>query len=62
MRLVGLVADLEGKRVLRHELEGPLTEPEGLGHRVAASLREMGAQAILDEIRATGAIMPAPAP
>jgi hydroxymethylbilane synthase len=62
MRLVGLVADLEGKRVLRHELEGPVSEPEGLGHRVAAALREKGAQAILDEIRAAGAIMPAPAP
>lgn len=62
IHLAALVADLEGTLVLRHELEGSLTEPEALGHRVAAALREKGAQAILDEIRGAEAVPLPPAP
>jgi hydroxymethylbilane synthase len=51
MRLVGLVADLEGRTVLRHEMEGPASDAEALGHRVAEALRDAGAQSILEAIR-----------
>lgn len=62
MRLAGLVADLEGRSVLRQELEGPASDAEALGHRVAAALREVGAQEILDGIRAVEPASPPPAP
>jgi hydroxymethylbilane synthase len=62
MRLAGLVADLEGRTVLRQELEGPASEAEALGHQVAAALREVGAQEILDGIRALEPAPPPPAP
>lgn len=62
MRLSGLVADLEGRVVLRRELEGSASEAEALGHRVAAALREAGAQEILDGIRALEQAPPPAAP
>lgn len=62
MKLGALVANLEGTRVLRRDMEGSAAEPEALGHRVAAALRELGAQAILDEIRDRESVPAPPAP
>jgi hydroxymethylbilane synthase len=62
MTLAGLVANLAGTRVLRHQLAGPVADAEALGHLVAAALRDSGAKEILDEIRATEAVPPPAAP
>lgn len=62
MRLAGLVADLDGTRVLRHQAEGPVAEPDTLGQSVAEGLRKKGAQAILDQIRAAEAVPTPPEP
>ena len=62
MRLSALVASLDGSRLLRREIEGPLADAESLGRRVAEALRENGAQAILDEIRAMVDVPAPPAP
>lgn len=62
MHLAGLVSSLDGTRVIRRSLDGPVAEAEALGHRVAAALRDEGAQEILDEIRAAEAVPAPPAP
>ena len=50
MRLWGLVASPDGRRVVRGDLTGSLTDPEALGHKLADLLRERGAEAILAEL------------
>ena len=45
--LRALVASVDGKRMARAEAEGPPRQPEALGLRVAAQLRERGADEIL---------------
>jgi hydroxymethylbilane synthase len=47
LRLRGLVAMPDGSRVVRAELSGPIAAPEELGEMLAASLRALGADAIL---------------
>ena len=62
VHLSGLVADLDGTRVLRAELPGAVGAPDDLGREVAARLREQGAQEILDEIREGSSVPAPPAP
>ncbi len=50
LRLWGLVASLDGRRVARGDLTGSMTDPEALGHELADLLRGRGAEAILKEI------------
>jgi hydroxymethylbilane synthase len=45
--LRALVASGDGKRVIRCDLEGDLSDPQGLGERAAAELRRQGAEEIL---------------
>ncbi len=47
LRLRALVAKPDGSRVLRAESNGPVTAPEELGEKLAATLRALGADAIL---------------
>jgi hydroxymethylbilane synthase len=47
IRLRGLVARPDGSKVVRAELSGPVTTPDELGERLAATLRTLGADAIL---------------
>lgn len=47
IRLRGLVATADGRRVVRAELTGPISSPEELGDALAADLRSQGAEAIL---------------
>jgi hydroxymethylbilane synthase len=47
LRLRALVAKPDGSRVVRAELSGPMAAPEELGENLAASLRSLGAEAIL---------------
>jgi len=47
IRLRGLVATADGRRVVRAELTGPISSPEQLGEALAADLRGQGAEAIL---------------
>lgn len=47
IRLRGLVATSDGRKVVRAELSGPVSSPEQLGEALAADLRGRGAEAIL---------------
>jgi hydroxymethylbilane synthase len=46
----GLVGTVNGKRLIRGHLEGPLEKAESLGIQLAESLLEAGAREILDEV------------
>ncbi|MGB7416865.1 MAG: hydroxymethylbilane synthase [Thermosynechococcaceae cyanobacterium] len=48
LTLVGMVASLDGKRLIKDQVTG--TDPEALGLELAGKVREQGAQEILDEI------------
>jgi hydroxymethylbilane synthase len=50
LRLWGLVASPDGKRVVRGDLTGHLADPQVLGHKLANLLRERGAEPILAEL------------
>lgn len=47
LALWGLVGDADSGRLVRAEAQGPLDDPQALGERVAAALRELGADAML---------------
>ncbi|HET8655514.1 MAG TPA: hydroxymethylbilane synthase [Longimicrobiaceae bacterium] len=61
VRLAGLVADLEGVRVLRLTAEGPIDSPERVGERLADDMIRAGADRILADVRSHGT-PPPPAP
>ncbi|NEO82706.1 MAG: hydroxymethylbilane synthase [Spirulina sp. SIO3F2] len=50
LTLVGMVASLDGKQLLKDTVSGPVSDAEALGTQLAKILRGKGAQAILDEI------------
>ena len=47
LRLRALVASSDGRRVIRCDLEGDASDPQGLGDRAAGELRRLGAEEIL---------------
>ncbi len=49
--LRGVVLSLDGSRAVRQRARGPLTDPAGLGERVAAALVADGAEEILADVR-----------
>jgi hydroxymethylbilane synthase len=49
--LRGLVADVNGQRILRSEQRGQVTEAAALGQRVAEELLAQGAQEILNTLQ-----------
>jgi len=51
--LTGMVASLDGQRLIRDGARGPQTDPEPIGVALAHTLRAQGAGEILDEIFAT---------
>jgi hydroxymethylbilane synthase len=50
LRIDGLVGTVDGKRLVRHQLEGPIEEAEPLGTRLAEVLLSKGAREILEEV------------
>jgi hydroxymethylbilane synthase len=50
LKLVGLVASLDGQTLIKNQVRGSVAEPVKLGEDLAARLREQGAQEILDAI------------
>lgn len=50
LKLDGLVGTTDGKRLIRHRLEGPVEEAESLGTELANILLSQGAREILDEV------------
>jgi hydroxymethylbilane synthase len=50
IRLRALVAKPDGSKIVRAEMNGPMTSPEGLGETLAANLRALGADAILSSL------------
>jgi hydroxymethylbilane synthase len=53
LTLTGIVAALDGQRLVKDTITGPATDAERLGTELAQTLRKQGAQEILDEILAT---------
>ena len=52
LQLEGLVATLDGKKVLRAKLNGNINQPESLGNKVAAQLIAAGGAEILAKVNA----------
>ena len=52
LRLWGLVASPDGRRVVRGDLTGSPAEPQALGQALARLLRERGAETILANLHA----------
>jgi hydroxymethylbilane synthase len=50
LRIDGMVGTTDGKRLIRHHLEGPIEEAEPLGTKLAEILLVEGAKEILDEV------------
>jgi hydroxymethylbilane synthase len=50
LRLDGLVGSIDGKRLIRHHVEGPVENAESLGIELAEILLGKGAKEILDEV------------
>jgi hydroxymethylbilane synthase len=50
LKLIGVVADLDGSRLLRARAAGPVNEPEHLGANVADDLLSQGAREILESL------------
>ncbi len=50
LQIEGLVGTIDGKRVIRERLEGPIEAAELLGNKLADILLSKGAKAILDEV------------
>ena len=48
--LTGMVASLDGKRLIREQASGPSTDPESIGLELATTLKGRGAGEILKEI------------
>jgi hydroxymethylbilane synthase len=51
--LTGMVASLDGQRLIRDEARGDQADPEAIGQALAETLRTQGAGAILEEIFAS---------
>ena len=51
LRLQALVASVDGERIIKDCLEGPLDDPESIGIRLARKLIDQGADKILDEVK-----------
>lgn len=58
IRLTGLVADLEGRRVVRRERSGPSDRAWEIGEALAREVLDAGAREILDEIYGREAVDP----
>jgi len=50
LHIDGLVGTIDGKRLIRHHLEGPIEKAESLGIELAEVLLARGAKEILDEV------------
>jgi hydroxymethylbilane synthase len=50
LRVDGLVGSTDGKRLIRHHVEGPVENAESLGIELAEILLGKGAKEILDEV------------
>jgi hydroxymethylbilane synthase len=50
LRLVGFIASVDGKRSVRGEISGEVTECEQLGIRLADQLLAEGGKEILEEV------------
>jgi hydroxymethylbilane synthase len=51
--LTGMVASIDGLRLIRDEASGPQADPEAIGIALAHALKAQGAGEILEEIFAT---------
>ncbi len=54
VRLTGMLADVDGSKVIREQIAGPADQAKELGLELAAQVRRAGGKAILDRIYAQG--------
>jgi hydroxymethylbilane synthase len=55
LQIDGMVGTIDGKRLIRHHMEGPIEKAEAIGMELADILLSQGAREILDEVyRQTG--------
>jgi len=54
LRLVGLVADLRGERIIRREISGPAERGAAIGHELGQIVLEAGGREILAEVYSQG--------
>jgi hydroxymethylbilane synthase len=52
-RLTGLVADLDGSRIIKATLSGPADSTETIGISLAQQLLDQGADKILEQLQTT---------
>lgn len=52
LTLKGVVASIDGTRLFRDRITGPITDPQALGFKLAKMLLDAGADKVLEEIRA----------
>jgi len=50
LQIDGMVGTIDGKRLIRHHMEGPIEEAESLGIELAKVLLSKGAEEILKEV------------
>ena len=50
IQIDGMVGTIDGKRLIKHHLEGPIEEAESLGTQLAEILLDQGAKEILEEV------------
>ncbi len=62
LALDGLVADLEGRVLLRRRMRGSRGDAAAIGRRLAGELLELGAGDVLDEVRRASGVPRVPAP
>jgi hydroxymethylbilane synthase len=55
LSVVGMVASVDGKRIVRDSIQGPIEEAQSLGVRLAERLLAQGGEEILKEIYENGA-------
>jgi hydroxymethylbilane synthase len=61
LRIDGLVGTIDGKKLIRHHMEGPIEEAKSLGTQLAEILLSRGAKEILDEVyQKTGPVVEIP--
>jgi len=51
LHLTGVVASVDGKKLLRQEIRGQVKDAEKLGNALAEKMLDLGAKEILDEVR-----------
>ena len=50
LTITGMVAEIDGSKIIKHVVTGPVTDAEKIGTKLAENLIDMGAGEILDKL------------